>query len=308
MAIPHIIQMRLIKQRLKNLDGRAKLKEIKKVLDEMPKYNTGPYGEIRKWVRDQATKTKTKSEIKHQDWLGVKKQGDRQLVLVGKPSVGKSSLIQKLSGVQTKIASYEFTTLEPIPAAIKINGATFQIVDLPGLIKGATEDVGGGKRLIGIVKQTDGILLMSDLSKPIDELDELIGELNKSEINKPTIIIGNKIDLEKARKGLQILKKKFPKLKVIGISTITEEGFEELKKEIWNLSGLIRIFPNNENEPMILDKSSTVKDFAEKVHKDLIKKFRHAIVSGTSTKFDNQQVGISHILEDMDKIELVLER
>jgi uncharacterized protein len=308
MAIPHIIQMQLIKKRLIGKEGKPKLEEIRKILAELPNYNTGPYGRIREWLHDEVKKTKTRSNVKHQDWLDIKKQGQKQFVLVGCPSVGKSSLIAKLSGVQTKIASYEFTTLRPLPATINLNGAYIQIIDLPGLIEGATEDVGQGKRLLAIVKHSDGILLMADLSKPLTELEKIIRELEKSEIIMSLIIIGNKIDLPGAHEKLIGLRKRFPKQKVLAISTTTEQGLEELKQEIWKKSNLIRVYPKDKQEPMIVEIGATIKDFVEKIHKDLLVKFKFATIRGTSAKFPDQRVGLSHVLEDNDKIDLKLER
>lgn len=308
MAIPHIIQMQLIKKRLIAKEGKPKLDEIRKILAELPNYNTGPYGKIREWLHDEIKKTKTRSKIKHQDWLGVEKQGIRQFVLVGQPSVGKSSLIAKLSGLQTKVASYEFTTLKPIPGVINLNGAYIQIVDLPGLVEGATEDVGQGKRLIGIVKNCDGILLMHDLTKPVSELKKITRELGKAGINKSVIVIGNKIDLEGAKKNLIELRKMFSNNNVISISTLDGRGLEELKQEIWNVCKLIRVYPEDKKEPMILEKRSNVRDFVQKIHKDLLMKFKFATLSGPSAKFDNQRVGLEHELMDLDKVKLKLEK
>lgn len=308
MAIPHDIQMRLIKKRLVGKEGKSRVEEIKKILAEIPKYNTGPYGKIRKWLRDEIDKSKIKSKIKHQDWIGVKRQGVRQFVLVGCPSVGKSSLIAELSGLQTKVAAYEFTTLKPIPAVINLNGAYIQIVDLPGLLEGATKDIGQGKRLIGIVKEADGIILMHDLSKPLKDVKGIAAELARAKVKKPFIIIGNKIDLKGSKDRLNSLIKLFSGYDVIGLSTLTGEGMEKLRDEIWKISELIRVYTGRSDEgPLILGKGSSVKDFVSKIHGSLIGKFKFAKVTGKSAKFSNQRVGLAHILEDEDVVELVLE-
>jgi uncharacterized protein len=123
MALPPDVQKRLIRKRLIGLEGKARLKEIKQILEELPGYKTGDYGVIRKDLLKEIETTKIRSKIKHQDWLGVLRQGHKQFCLVGSPSAGKSSLLAKLSGMDIKTAEYEFTTLKPIPAVIKLNGA-----------------------------------------------------------------------------------------------------------------------------------------------------------------------------------------
>lgn len=303
MALPPDIQKQKIKKRLIGLEGKARLNEIKKILDELPGYKTGDYGEIRKSLMKEIETTKTRSKVKHQDWLGVPRQGHKQFCLVGTPSAGKSSLLSKLSGMEIKIADYEFTTLKPIPAVIKLNGAQIQIVDLPGLIEGATEDAGGGKRLIGIVKNTDGILFMIDLTKDYSRAEKVYNELVKAKIDKPIIFIGNKIDSPLAKNNIIKLKKKFKD--IIFLSTLTGEGISDLKKRIWENSNLIRIYTEKTEEPMILEKGSSVEDLVKSIHKDLLENFEKAVVNGVSGKFPNQNVGLSHILEDNDRIKII---
>jgi uncharacterized protein len=304
MALPPDVQKKLIRKRLIGLEGKARLKEIKKILEELPGYNTGPYGEIKKDLIKEIDKTKTRSKIKHQDWLGVPRQGHKQFCLVGTPSSGKSSLLSKLSGMQIKIADYDFTTLKPIPAVVKLNSAQIQIVDLPGLIEGAAEDAGRGKRLIGIVKNTDGILFMIDLTKDYSKAERVYDELIKADIDKPIIFIGSKIDSPLAKENAKKLNKKFNDM--ILISNKTGKGIDALKKEIWNKTGLIKIYTEDTIEPMILQKDSSVEDLIKKIHKDLLNKFKEAIlIKGPSAKFSNQKVGLKHLLKDEDRIKII---
>jgi len=302
MALPPDVQKQIIRKRLIGLVGKARLNEIKKILAELPGYNTGSYGEIRKNLMEEIEKTKTRSKIKHQDWLGVERQGQKQFCLVGAPSAGKSSLLAKLSGMDIKIAAYDFTTLKPIPAVVKLNESHIQIVDLPGLIEGAGEDIGGGKRLIGIVKNTDGILFMIDLTKDYSRAEKVYNELMKAEIKKPIIFIGNKIDSPLAKENAIKLKNKFNDL--ILLSTITGEGMETLKKEIWKKSNLIRIYTENTPEPIVLERGATVKDLVVTIHKNLLETFKEATISGPSAKFSHQKVGLTHVLADEDEIKI----
>ncbi|MAG40113.1 hypothetical protein CMI41_04045 [Candidatus Pacearchaeota archaeon] len=304
MALPPDIQKRKIRERLIGLTGRTRIKEIKKILEGLPDYHNGPYGEIRKNLTKEIGKAKTRSKIKHQDWLGVPRQGDKQFVLVGRPSVGKSSLLSKLSGMDIKVASYDFTTLKPIPAIIKLNGAQIQIVDLPGLIEGATEDAGGGKRLIGIVKNTDGIIFMIDLTKPLTKSEAIFNELKKANIEKPMIIVGNKVDSQDSKKNINRIKMKF-KENLVLTSTSTGIGLEKLKDKIWEESRLIRVYTKDKKEPIILQKGSTVKEAIEGIHKKILEEFKEAVISGTSAKFPNQKVGLDHRLEDEDSLKII---
>ena len=302
MAIPHDVQMQLIRKRLKDLEGKAKKKEIDTIIEELPGYKTGPYAEIRKWLRKEKEKTAVRSKIKHHDWLSVKKEGVRQFVLIGKPSVGKSSLIKGLSGLQTKVADYEFTTLRPIPGVVHINDAPIQIVDLPGLIEGATDDAGSGRRFIAMARDADGIILMHDLTRPVNEVKAMKNELEKAQIDRPMVIVGNKADLPQA--SPEALREAFPGHDVVMVSAEEGNGFNRLKDAIWKRSGLIRV--HAKGEPIVLEEGATVKDLAKKIHGGLSKKVRHARVSGESAKFPNQQVGLHHVLADEDSIELVL--
>ncbi|MGM5481492.1 MAG: GTPase, partial [Nanobdellota archaeon] len=245
-------------------------------------------------------------KVQHKDFFGVKRQGHRQFMLVGLPSAGKSSLVNKLAGAKAKVGSYAFTTLQPQPAILKVNGADIQIVDLPGLVKGAADDIGGGKRLLGLVRNSDGIILLHDLTQPYSKTQVLLNELKDAAIDKPMIIVGSKGDLPASKKGFVELKRTFPDNDVLAVSVETGDGLEELKSIIWKKSNLIRVYLKDESEPMVLDSGSTVEDVVRAIHNELLEKFKSARVSGQSAKFDNQQVGLDHELSDCDRLEFEL--
>lgn len=93
---------------------------------------------------------------------GVKKQGDAQVAFIGFPSVGKSSLLNLLTEGHTKsrVASYNFTTLEPVPGMMEIEQAQIQLIDLPGIILGAAHGKGRGKEILSCVRSADLILII----------------------------------------------------------------------------------------------------------------------------------------------------
>jgi hypothetical protein len=93
---------------------------------------------------------------------------------------------------------------------------------------------------------------------------------------------------------------------VITVSVTGGKHLEKLKKEIWDICELMRIYTADspDDEPLVIEKGGTVIDVAAKIHKDFVKKFNYARVWGKSAKYDGQRVGKEHILQDGDKIEL----
>merc|ERR1719326_1145007 len=97
----------------------------------------------------------------------VQKTGDARVGLVGFPSVGKSTLLNKMTGQESEVASYEFTTLTCIPGIFHYKGAKVQLLDLPGIIEGAKDGKGRGKQVISVAVSCSLILIVLDVMKPI---------------------------------------------------------------------------------------------------------------------------------------------
>eukprot|EP00741_Cyanophora_paradoxa_P012186 tig00020603_g11774.t1 len=95
----------------------------------------------------------------------VEKSGNARVALIGFPSVGKSTLLSKLTGTHSEAAAYEFTTLTCIPGVVEYKGARIQLLDLPGIIEGAAEGKGRGRQVIAVGRSADLILMMLDASK-----------------------------------------------------------------------------------------------------------------------------------------------
>jgi len=121
----------------------------------------------------------------------VKKSGDATVVFVGFPSVGKSTLLNALTGAKSEVAAYAFTTLTCIPGVMEYNGAKIQFLDLPGVLEGAAAGLGRGREVLAVARNADLVLLMVDVFNPRRET--LVNELYQMGIRidsrKPDVVI-----------------------------------------------------------------------------------------------------------------------
>eukprot|EP00696_Hemimastix_kukwesjijk_P017435 gnl/Hemi2/6114_TR2115_c0_g1_i1.p1 gnl/Hemi2/6114_TR2115_c0_g1~~gnl/Hemi2/6114_TR2115_c0_g1_i1.p1 ORF type:complete len:398 (-),score=119.68 gnl/Hemi2/6114_TR2115_c0_g1_i1:108-1208(-) len=97
----------------------------------------------------------------------VSKTGDARVGLIGFPSVGKSTLLTKLTDAESAVAAYEFTTLTCVPGVIYYKGSRIQLLDLPGIIEGAKDGKGRGRQVIAVGRTCSLILIVLDSMKPL---------------------------------------------------------------------------------------------------------------------------------------------
>jgi hypothetical protein len=205
----------------------------------------------------------------------IKKEGAAQVVLVGVTNSGKSTLLSRVTNAKPEIADYEFTTREPVVGSMDYNGVIIQVVEMPAITKDFLEKENGAAYM-GIIRQADLIVIVSR-SKEDEELVK--EELEKADVDFRGIVVSS--------------------------------YDEDVKERIWNALGLIYVYtksPGKEKDypPVALKKGSSVRDLAEKVHKDFINKFDYARVWGKSVKYDGMRVGLTHVLEEGDVVELHL--
>lgn len=176
--------------------------------------------------------------------------------LVGMPSVGKSTLISKISASKPKIAAYHFTTLNPNLGVVRVNeNKSFVVADLPGLIKGASLGEGLGDKFLKHIERTRVIAHVIDMSgyegrDPYEDyviINKELENFNKKILEKPQIIIANKMDMKSAKENLKKFEEKV-KTKVYPISAMNNEGIKEVLVELSNMLDKIEKQPLYEEE------------------------------------------------------------
>jgi len=308
MPMPHRTFAAMAKRRLTGKEGAARSREIRALLGELPDYRNGPYADLRKWLMGEVEETRVRSNAVHRDSIAVRREGAAQIALVGPPNVGKSSLLQALSEIQIKTGDYPFTTLRPVPALTRIGGVLVQLVEIPGLIEGATEDRGGGRALLGVLRSVDAIVYCARADAGPDELRPVLEEVALAGIEKPAFLAATRAD-EAPPGALERIRAAFPGLQVLPVSVIDEDSLDAFREAAWALTGLIRVRLRSngvtEEEPLALEPESTVTDVADWVHHDLGATFVGARIWGPSARFDGQRVGRDHRVHDGDVVEIV---
>jgi small GTP-binding protein len=159
---------------------------------------------------------------KKMEGYDVRKTGDGTVILVGFPSVGKSTLLNDLTNAESKTAAYAFTTLTVVPGIMHFGDAKIQILDVPGIVKGAAAGTGRGKEVLSVMRSADLALLIIDVNAP-EHYDVLKKEIYDSHLR-----------LNKKKPEVRIVKGSHGGIKVastVKLTKIDEETIKSVCKE-----------------------------------------------------------------------------
>jgi len=296
-----------------------KIKTLKKMISVVPKHKGAE--NLRAQLKTKLKKLKEKfSKSKKSEKgskQGIKKQ-DIQAVIIGETNSGKSSLLTLLTNAKPEIANYNFTTKHPVIGMMNYAGTQIQLIENP-----AIESEYYNKSL---TNTADTLVIIITTLKQLEKINQEIknfkskkiivfnnkNNLNQNELRKLEATLGSKkynfiiINLRAGQYpqgGRAISREK------IELST-SEVGsnLQSLKEKIFKSFNKIRIYTkepgkNKTEKPIILNPDSTVKDVAEKILHGFSTKVKETRLTGPSSKFPNQKVGLQHKLKDLDVIE-----
>jgi ribosome-interacting GTPase 1 len=304
-------------------DPLEKIAALEEMLAIMPKHKGTDHlrAELRARIAKLTQQAAKKSGARRASMV-IEKEGAAQVAVVGLPNAGKSQLVAVVTNASPPAAEYPFTTHSATPGMMEFENIKIQLIDTPPLAPQSVQFW-----LPPLLRKADALLVMVDLSSdPLRQMADIIAQLTKMRImigdagadseftvwHQKALIVGNKLDVDGAAAGLEALKDRYGgQFPVIAISARQGTGLEELRAKIYEVLDIIRVYtkvPGKKpdfNDPIVIDRGSTLADAAAEVHKDFAAGMKYARIWG-SGKHDGVMARRDHVLEDGDIIELHL--
>jgi len=247
-------------------------------------------------------------------------EGAGQVVLIGPPNAGKSSLLAALTNAKPEVAEYPFSTQIPVPGMMAYEDVMIQLIDLPPITPEYTESwvynlIRNCHIALVVLDSTDGELLVDELVELRQLLEErhvrLIDgepEADEERIREiPAQIVLTRSDAGEADDAIE----QALSLPVLRVDTETGTGLDALRKAVFDALHIVRIYTKlpgkkpDMTEPYTLANGSTALDAVRLVHREFVDKLKYVRVWG-SGRFDGQQIPSDHVLEDGDIVEIHL--
>ena len=311
----------------KESDPREKLRMAKELLAMMPKHKgtdklqAEMKAKISTLNKDIQGGGKKHGARRVDDHTHIEKEGAAQIILIGAPNSGKSSIVDTLTHAKPLIGDYPYTTREPLAGMTLFETVQYELIDTPPISEEYFESY-----LPNLVRQADLVCIVADICVPgfgeglkmvFNRLEEkriiLTAEIPEEVEDqrfayKKTFIAAHKCLDEGAEKGIEEIKNLYPDFKVVPTSILDDDSMKKYMAAIFELLGIIRIYTKRVGhdpdfaDPIILPIDGTVEDAARTLHKDFARDLQFAKLWGDG-KFEGQRVKNSFVLSDKDIIE-----
>ena len=272
--------------------------------------------------RDQAQKKKGAARQKSP--YEIEKEGAAQVVIIGPPNTGKSSLVKLITNASPEVADFPHTTHKPTPGMAHYENIQFQLIDTPPVTKDYTDPA-----LTDLIRRADIVVILLDLSAdPIQQWEDTMEILHSfrlfsqacsipENLKKPPkikkmFVVANKMDRPVDRENLDVfLELSGITLPCMGISSLTGHNIMAFLDKLYSLSEIIRVYtkaPGRKPDmtaTFILPAGSTLLDLAGAVHNDFLHKLKYARVWGKSVR-EGQMIQKDYLLQDGDVVELCI--
>jgi len=302
--------------------NEEKILALEQMLRVMPKHKGTDH--LRAELRRKLSKLKEaprKKGAKQVDIFHVPRTGAGQVVLLGLPNCGKSSIVAALTNARVTVADYPFSTNAPVPGMVRFEDIQIQLVDMPPI---TADYIMPGQ--VGTYRHCDLITIVIDLSEEpenqfntclefLESRNLLVDEHTPAQdeqgniLGKRAFCLGTKLDVARPNALQKLRRLCGSRFDLTAISTKTAENLHLLPGKFFEQLRIIRVYakppgkPPDMEEPFTLPAGSTVMDLATAVHRQLAEKLRFARIWGTGV-YDGQNAPRNHILHDGDVIEL----
>ena len=308
-------------------DPREKLRLAEELLTMMPKHKgtdklqadmKTKISKLKKQIDEGSKSHGARTTTTHDH---IEKEGAAQIILIGPPNCGKSSLLESLTNAKPLIADYPYTTREPLAGMMTYETVHVQLIDTPPISPESYENY-----LSGLIRNADIAVLVADLGAAamIDDLKFILTTLEEKRIilknqvdqkpedprlcYKKTVICAHKEFEDEDGAKRAKLAELFSGFVIVPTSIIDDDSLAAFKKAVFDALGVMRVYTKpvgqetDFKDPIIIPVGGTVQEAALTLHKDFAQRLKFAKVWGEG-KFDGQRVLLDFVLSDGDIIE-----
>ena len=282
-------------------------------------------GDLRRRLsRLRETSARKKGAARQISPFQIPGEGAGQVVVIGPPNVGKSSLLRALTKARPDVAEFPFSTTMPTPGMMRYENIQIQLVDTPPV-----SDQYVDPEMMNLIRRADALAILADIqSTTMDQLEltrsvlekhriiprQLVNEnMDLQRLSPVSVLVGvNKVDDQDRDEDFQVLQELIGHEWTLAPLSLTRARYvDDFKRAVFELLRIIRVFskaPGKKAEldtPFVLSQGSRIQDFGAKLHKDFQSRLKSARIWGQGL-YDGQMVGRDHVLKDGDIVELRL--